>query len=273
MRPTKSKEQLAYYKHLLAIDKKRNELSNRKDDEDNYIEIPRMLIGYRIKLIPVDSLKNRDDGLAEAIAAATSWFRFSDKPFRLCNLKSYRCKFRNNLFYWDCYEKDEFESEYFQNKVFKKGHLKLLDICEKDFVKLSESAKNILFRDLRNMTNAVILFTSIILISQELMSVNMKKNYFGIVFIFLTEKLYLKRKNLITGSITKENANSGIMKAGKQAATANGNGMSNTNKFGLRLKLNCQKLSMNILKQSNLAHYFKLTVYIFSLLALLKFKS
>jgi hypothetical protein len=41
MRPTKSKEQLAYYKHLLAIDKKRNELSNRKDDEDNYIEIPR----------------------------------------------------------------------------------------------------------------------------------------------------------------------------------------------------------------------------------------
>lgn len=45
MRPTKSKEQLAYYKHLLAIDKKRNELANRKDDEDNYIEIPRMLIG------------------------------------------------------------------------------------------------------------------------------------------------------------------------------------------------------------------------------------
>ncbi|UKI53714.1 MAG: hypothetical protein L6V86_01235 [Treponema sp.] len=57
MRPTKSKEQLAYYKHLLAIDKKRNELANRKDDEDNYIEIPRMLIGYKIKLIPVDSLK------------------------------------------------------------------------------------------------------------------------------------------------------------------------------------------------------------------------
>ncbi len=96
MRPTKSKEQLAYYKHLLAIDKKRNELANRKDDEDNYIEIPRMLIGYRIKLIPVDSLKNRDDGLEEAVAASTSWFRFSDKPFRLCNLKSYRCEFRNN---------------------------------------------------------------------------------------------------------------------------------------------------------------------------------
>lgn len=88
MRPTKSKEQLAYYKHLLAIDKKRNELANRKDDEDNSIEIPRMLIGYRIKLIPVDSLKNRDDGLGEAVAASTSWFRFSDKPFRLCNLKA-----------------------------------------------------------------------------------------------------------------------------------------------------------------------------------------
>ena len=94
MRPTKSKEQLAYYKHLLAIDKKRNKLANRKDDEDNSIEIPRMLIGYRIKFTPVDSLKNRDDGLGEAVAASTSWFRFSDKPFKLCNLKSYRCEFR-----------------------------------------------------------------------------------------------------------------------------------------------------------------------------------
>ena len=83
MRPTKSKERLAYYKHLLTLDKKRTELSNRKDAEDNYIEISRMLIGYKIKLIPVDSLKNRDDGLAEAVVASTSWFRFSDKPFRL----------------------------------------------------------------------------------------------------------------------------------------------------------------------------------------------
>ena len=69
-------------------------------------------------------------------------------------------------------------------------------------------------------------------------------------------KLYLKRKNLITGSITKENANSGIMKVGKQVAIANGNGMSNTNKFELRLKLNCQKLSMNILRKNSLARYF-----------------
>ena len=201
MRPTKSKEQLAYYKHLLAIDKKRNELANRKDDEDNYIEIPRMLIGYKIKLVPIDSLKNRNDGLAEAVAASTSWFRFSDKPFRLCNLKSYRCEFRN-------------------------------------------------------MTNAEILFTSIILTSQELMSVNMKKNYFGTVFIFLMAKLYLRRRNLIIGSITKENANSGIMKDGKQAAIANGNEMYSTNKLELKQKLNCQKLSMNILRQNSLARYF-----------------
>ena len=106
------------------------------------------------------------------------------------------------------------------------------------------------------MTNTVILFTSIILISQELMSVNMKKNSSGIVFIFLMAKLYLKRKNLITGLITKENLNSGIMKAGKQAATANGNEMYNTNKLELKQKLNCQKLSMNILKQNNLSRYF-----------------
>lgn len=57
MRPTKSKERLAYYKHLLAIDKRRIELSYRENDEENYIEIPKMLIGYKIKLVPVDSLK------------------------------------------------------------------------------------------------------------------------------------------------------------------------------------------------------------------------
>lgn len=106
------------------------------------------------------------------------------------------------------------------------------------------------------MINAVILFTSIILISQELISVNMKTNYFGTVFIFLMAKLYLRRRNLIIGSITKENANSGIMRDGKQAAIANWNEMYNTNKLELKQKLNCQKLSMNILKQNNLSRYF-----------------
>ena len=103
------------------------------------------------------------------------------------------------------------------------------------------------------MTNAEILFTSIILTSQELMYANMKKNSSGLVFIFLMAKLYLKRKNLITGLITKENVNSGITKGGKQAAIASGNGKSSTNKLELRQKLNCQKLSMNILKQNSLA--------------------
>ena len=101
MRPTKSKERLFYQKYLLSIDKRRIELSNQNLKEENYIEIPRTLIGYKIKLVPIDSLKNREDGLAEAVEAATSWFRFSDKPFRFCNLKSYRCEFRNNLHYWD----------------------------------------------------------------------------------------------------------------------------------------------------------------------------
>ena len=262
-----------FYGNLLTLDKKRTELSTRKDDEDNYIEIPRMFIRYKIKLIPIDSLKNRDDGLGEAVAASTSWFRFSDKPFRLCNLISYRCEFRNNLFYWDCYEKDEFESEYFQNKVLKKGHLKLLDICEKDFVKLSESAKKYFvqgFKEYDKRGNPVYIYHPDI--PRTYVREYEEKLFWNRLYIPDGE-LYLKRKNLITGSITKENANSGIMKAGKQAATANGNEMYNTNKFELRLKLNCQKLSMNILNQSNLAHYFKLTVYFFSLLALLKYKS
>ena len=65
-----------FYGNLLTLDKKRTELSTRKDDEDNYIEIPRMFIRYKIKLIPIDSLKNRDDGLGEAVAASTHGFVF-----------------------------------------------------------------------------------------------------------------------------------------------------------------------------------------------------
>ena len=65
-----------------------------------------------------------------------------------------------------------------------------------------------------------------------------------------------EKRNLIIGLITKENVNFGIMRDGKQAAIANGNGMSNTNKLELKQKLNCQKLSMNILKQNNLSRYF-----------------
>ncbi len=141
MRPTKSKERLFYQKYLLSIDKRRIELSNQNLKEENYIEIPRTLIGYKIKLVPIDSLKNREDGLAEAVEAATSWFRFSDKPFRFCNLKSYRCEFRNNLHYWDYSEREDFEQVYFRNKIFKKGQLKLLDITEKTFQKLSDFAQ------------------------------------------------------------------------------------------------------------------------------------
>ena len=223
---------------MLAIDKKRKELSNRKDDEDNYVEIPRMLIGYKIKLVPVDSMKNRDVGLAEAVAAATSWFRFSDKPFRMCNLKSYRCEFRNHLFNWDSLEKEEFEKEYFQNKIFKKGHLKLLDICEEVFEKLSNSAKQYFiqgFKEYDKRGNPVYIYHPDI---PRTYVREYEKNSFGIVFIFPMVKLYLRRKNLITGSITKENGNSGTMKAGEPAAIANGNGMLLTNKFVLSQKLN-----------------------------------
>lgn len=35
-----------------------------------------MFIRYKIKLIPIDSLKNRDDGFGEAVAASTHGFVF-----------------------------------------------------------------------------------------------------------------------------------------------------------------------------------------------------
>lgn len=105
------------------------------------MEIPERLVGYRLKLVPVESLKNRDEGLAEAVQAATSWFRFSEKPFRFCNLKSYECEFRNPLVLWNFSAEEQLLKVYFKNKLYKKGQLKLLDISAERFGKLGAGAK------------------------------------------------------------------------------------------------------------------------------------
>ena len=126
----------------------------------------------------------------------------------------------------------------------------------KDFVKLSESAKKYFvqgFKEYDKRGNPVYIYHPDI--PRTYVREYEEKLFWNRLYIPDGE-LYLKRKNMITGSITKENANSGIMKAGKQAATANGNEMYNTNKFELRVKLNCQKLSMNILNQNSLSRYF-----------------
>ena len=142
MRPTRSRIKLLYHKKLRAVEKRKWELEKECRDSKKYIEIPETLVGYRVKLVPIDSLKNHDEGLCEAVEAATSWFRFSEKPFRFCNLKSYACEFRNDLHHcWDFSLEEKVSEVYFRNKVYKKGQLKLLDICEECFQKLKLCAK------------------------------------------------------------------------------------------------------------------------------------
>ena len=142
MRPTRSRIKLLYHKKLRAVERLKWELEKECRDSKEYIEIPETLVGYRVKLVPIDSLKNLDEGLCEAVEAATSWFRFSEKPFRFCNLKSYACEFRNDLHHLLDFSLEEKVSElYFRNKVYKKGQLKLLDISEERFQKLKPCAK------------------------------------------------------------------------------------------------------------------------------------
>ena len=43
---------------------------------------------YYAEIDTFDKIKNKDDGLTEAIEASSAYLIFSEKPFRLCNLKN-----------------------------------------------------------------------------------------------------------------------------------------------------------------------------------------
>ena len=121
MRPTRSKEKLRYHKKLLCAEKRRRKLERECRESKEYVEIPRTLVGYRVRLVPIESLNNIDEGLAEAVEAATSWFRFSEKPFRFCNLKDYKCQFNNRILRWDFSAEEKMKDLYFRNKLYRKN--------------------------------------------------------------------------------------------------------------------------------------------------------
>lgn len=141
MRPTKSKIKAQHLKKLRQVETRTYELWHIIHDSKQYVSIPRRLVGFKIKLVPIDSLKNRDDGLSQAVEAATSWFTFSERPFRLCNVKNYECEFRNKLHPWMLSADEQVEKMYFKDKLFKRGTLTLLDISEQQFQKLPAPAK------------------------------------------------------------------------------------------------------------------------------------
>ena len=161
MRPTRSKEKLKYHKKLLAVEKRINELFDIQRHSEIFIEIPPVHIGYKVKLVPIDSLRNHEAGLAEAVEASTSWFCFSEKPFRFCNLKRYCCMYKSRLRFIGFSEEEKIQKDHFQNKIFKKGQLKLLDISEKKFQMLSPQAQKYFtqgFDGYDNRHNAVYLY-------------------------------------------------------------------------------------------------------------------
>ncbi len=145
MRPTRSKLRLAYHKKLRALERKKRELEKRARNPQEYEEIPRMLAGYKVRLALIESLRNKDEGLSEAVDAATSHLVFSDKPFRLYNLKSYRTIHNaiEHRFYrirW-LNREEKLEATFFKDKLYQKGRLELLDLDERDYRKLSPSAR------------------------------------------------------------------------------------------------------------------------------------
>lgn len=142
MRPTKSKQRLLYYKSLRALEREKWNLEKKARNSSEYVEIPKTLAGYKIRLVLIESLRNKDAGLAEAVEAATSYFVFGEKPFRLCNLKKYRCEYCDGQYFrWRSDGEEKMKSLYFADKLYKKGQLKLLSIDEHQYEKLSDLAK------------------------------------------------------------------------------------------------------------------------------------
>ena len=140
MRPTKSKLKLLYFKKLRAIEKRQRLLEKQARESKEYVEIPRTLVGFKVCLTPIDSMRNKDEGLSEAIAASTSFLRFSDKPYSLCNFKSSRTIFDGDWRAW-LDKTEKIEATFFKNKLYQKGKLELLDISEDTYKKLSPAAK------------------------------------------------------------------------------------------------------------------------------------
>lgn len=137
MRPTKSRQKLFYHKRLRYLERRKWEFEKQARESKIYEEIPRTLVGYKVHLEEIESLRNKDEGLSEAIAASTSYFRFSEKPFRLCNLKSFRTIFNGN---WGS-GREKMEAFFFKYKIYQKGKLELLDIREEQYKKLSPAAQ------------------------------------------------------------------------------------------------------------------------------------
>ena len=134
MKPTKSKQRLSYHKKLRSLEQKKRALQKEMRTSKEFVTIPKILVGYKLHLSLVESMKNKDEGLSEAIAASTSVLVFSEKPFRLCNLKSYNTPY-------DYPSSEKMEAYFFKNKLYQKGKLTLLDISEQQFKKLSPAAQ------------------------------------------------------------------------------------------------------------------------------------
>ena len=66
MRPTKSKQKLFYHKKLRSLERKKWELEKQARESELYEEIPRTLMGYKVHLEVIESLRNKEEGLSEA---------------------------------------------------------------------------------------------------------------------------------------------------------------------------------------------------------------
>ncbi len=195
MRPTKSKQKLFYHKRLRSLERRKWEFEKQARESKLYEEIPRTLVGYKVHLEEIESLRNKDEGLSEAIAASTSYFRFSEKPFRLCNLKSFRTIFNGN---WGS-GREKMEAFFFKDKIYQKGKLELLDIREEQYKNFRLPHKNILFKDWKNLTVPDVLFLSIILTFRNPTCGKQKKKFTGINLPCQTPPPNPKRRKLATG--------------------------------------------------------------------------
>ena len=146
----------------------------------------------------------------------------SEKPFRFCNLKSYKCEFNNRILPWDFSAEEKMKDLYFKDKLYKKGQLKLLDISEESFQKLSMAAKKYFVQgcdryDARG--NAVYIYHPAI--PRTYLREHEEKLFWN-CFPFQTRRPNLKQKRFPTGWTAKRNVSFGITKVTAQAGICAG---------------------------------------------------
>lgn len=133
-----------FYKKLLVLSREETKLS-KQNKYSEYVHVSPILAGVRVHLTLIESMKNREEGLNEAVEAASSYLYFSADSSRRIELSKLYLKNYGNFSdkYNSVTYKDWVLSTFFgEDKSYIKGKLTIDCLVPDEYKKLSKAAQS-----------------------------------------------------------------------------------------------------------------------------------